>query len=127
LNHRQVQISGASDSVLYQGERFGNFSYAIPVAVESRYDVTLHFCEGYFVHPLPGQSLVGARSFDVYLNGRKLLNDLDIFKTAGSLRALDRTFTDLQPNAQGKLQISFVPTRNYATVSAIEVIDENWR
>jgi hypothetical protein len=33
-------------------------------------------------------------------------------------------FRGLQPNAQGKLNIEFVPVVNYATVYAIEVLDE---
>ena len=51
-----------------------------------------------------------------------LLKNFDIYKEAGgSDLALDRTFTGLQPNAQDKFVISFVPVRNYACVNAIEV------
>ena len=35
-----------------------------------------------------------------------------------------RKFTGLEPNAQGKLLLEFVPTRDYATVSAIEVVPQ---
>ena len=49
----------------------------------------------------------------------------DIQKEAGSLHALTRTFSHLQPSPEGKLDLTFDPIVNYATVSAIEVIDES--
>jgi hypothetical protein len=55
------------------------------------------------------------------------MQNLDVFKEAGSLRALDKTFKGLEPNAQGKLLFTFTPTRNYAMVDAIEVLDEAWK
>ena len=64
--------------------------------------------------------------FDVYCNGAALLRNFDIFKEAGAEnRALKKTFHGLQPNAQGKLMLSFVPIRNYASVRAIEVMSES--
>jgi hypothetical protein len=35
-----------------------------------------------------------------------------------------RKFTGLAPNAQGKLLLEFVPTYDYATVNAIEVVPQ---
>jgi len=35
-----------------------------------------------------------------------------------------KAFQHVQPNAQGKLLLSFVPVKNYANISAIEVLDE---
>jgi hypothetical protein len=37
---------------------------------------------------------------------------------------LEKSFDNLSPNAQGKLVLSFVPAVDYATVRAIEVLDE---
>jgi hypothetical protein len=56
-----------------------------------------------------------------------LLPNLDVWKEAGSLRALDKTFKGLQANAQGKLIFNFTPLKNYAMVDAIEVLDEAWK
>jgi len=36
-----------------------------------------------------------------------------------------KTFHGLKANAQGKLLLSFVPVKNYASVYAVEVIDES--
>jgi hypothetical protein len=54
-----------------------------------------------------------------------LLDNFDIFKEAGSQHALTKTFYHLRPSPAGKLDLTFEPIENYATVSAIEVIDES--
>jgi len=109
---------------LYYGERFGHFSYAIPVAT-GRYTLTLHFAETYFGPQNPGNGGAASRLFDVYCNGVRILPEFDIFKEAGGAnRALVKTFHDLQPSPQGKLLLTFVPIKNYACVSAIDVSNE---
>src|ERR1039458_6451304 len=121
---RHDPVAGTDDETLYQNERFGNFSYFIPVAQNSRYTVTMKFCESWFGPGRPAGGGAGERLFDISFNGRILLGNFDVFKEAGSLRALDKTFKGLEPNAQGKLIFSFVPRRQYAMVDAIEVMDE---
>jgi hypothetical protein len=55
-----------------------------------------------------------------------LLRNFNIFKEAGSaLRAVDKTFHHLEPDAESKLILTFVPARDYASVNAIEVVDES--
>jgi len=54
-----------------------------------------------------------------------LLDNFDIYKEAGSLHALSKTFYHLKPTAEGKLDLTFEPIANYATVSGIEVLDES--
>jgi hypothetical protein len=119
------RVQGTRDPSLYTEERYGNFSYAIPVA-PGRYAVTLHFAETHFGPDNEGGGGVGSRVFDVDCNGVPLLRSFDIFKDAvGDNRAVVRTFQDLRPNAQGKLVLSFVSIKNYASVRAIEVIGES--
>jgi hypothetical protein len=38
---------------------------------------------------------------------------------------LDKTFHGLEPDPHGLLRLSFVRSRNYAEVNAIEVVDES--
>ncbi|MEI9970837.1 MAG: malectin domain-containing carbohydrate-binding protein [Ignavibacteriota bacterium] len=114
---------------LFASERFGSFSYFVPVA-DGRYSVTLRFAESNFGATnfgapanYPGGE--GRRIFDIYCNGLVLVKGLDIFKEAGAPnRAIQKTCHSLKPNAQGKLVFSFVPVVDYPTVRSIEVLDE---
>ena len=116
-------IEGTEDRELYSRERYGNFSYSIPVD-QGEYAVTLHFAETYWGRENPGGGGAGIRLFDVFCNGSALMRNFDIYKEVGADRALVKTFHHLKPNAQGKLQLSFVPVHNYASLFALEVEDE---
>jgi len=119
------QVAGTPDPVLYAQERYGHFAYSIPVDTRGHYTLVLHFAELYWV-PNPAESVgVGSRVFRVFCNGTTLLDNFDIFKEAGSLHALTKTFNHLRPSTEGKLDLTFEPIENYATISAIEVIDES--
>jgi hypothetical protein len=119
------QIKGTSDPDLFSTERYGHFTYAIPVDTRDRYTLTLHFAEFYFGAGASGVGGDGSRVFRVLCNGSTLLDNFDIYKEAGSLHALTKTFYHLKPTAQGKLNITFEPIVNNATVSGIEVLDES--
>jgi len=124
VNTRVSPVSGTQYPEIYHSERYGNFNYMIPVA-EGRYVVTLHFIEAWFGHTTTGIAGEGKRLFDVHCNGTTLLKSLDIFRAGGGEnRAIEKTFHGVTPNAQGKILLSFVPVKNYATVSAIEVVAE---
>ena len=120
---RRGMVDGPDDPQIYGRERYGNFSYAIPVA-DGRYTVNLHFAETYWGPNEQGGGGVGSRVFDVYCNGIALLRNFDMCKEFGPRRQIMKSFHGLQPNGQGKLLLSFVPRKNYANISAIEVIDE---
>lgn len=107
---------------LLSNERYGHFTYAFPVDPRGRYTVVLHFVELYFGTVEGG---AGSRIFRVMCNGNTLLEDFDIYKEAGGLHMVTKTFHNLKPTAQGKLNLTFEPILNYATVSAIEVLDES--
>ncbi len=120
-----AQITGTSDPELFTEERYGHFTYAIPVDTRDRYTLILHFAEFYFGPSASGIGGEGSRVFRVLCNGNTLLDNFDIYKEAGSLHALTKTFYHLKPTAQGKLNIAFEPITNNATVSGIEVLDES--
>jgi hypothetical protein len=124
VNARTNTITGTSEPELYQCERFGNFSYAIPVA-QGSYKLTLKFAEAYWGETNSGGGGAGQRIFNVSCNGEPLLKNFDIYREAGGEnRAVDRIFRGVQASAQGKLLLTFVPVQNYASVSAIEVVAE---
>jgi hypothetical protein len=117
---RNDPVVTAHDKALYRGERYGNFSYHIPVA-PGKYRLTLHFAETWFGTPESNEPARGSRLFNVFVNGAALLQNFDIGAEAGANREVVKVFDNLQPNAQGALWIEFVPVENYAEVNAIEV------
>lgn len=121
-NHYKV-VTGTPDSDLFANERYGHFSYAIPVAPGS-YTATMYFAETYWGTENLGGGGPGQRVFDVFCNGSAELRNLDMLKEAAPNRALIKRFRGLKPNAQGKLYFDFIPSVNYASVFAIEVLDE---
>ncbi len=100
---------------VYQTGRIDNFTYTIPgFAAGSSHTVRLHFAETYF-------STVGARVFNVILNGTKVLTNFDIYKTAGAEnKALVESFT-ANATTGGAYTIQFTSVVNNSLISAIEI------
>ena len=125
LSYPTRPLLDSPDPDLFSTERYGHFTYAIPVDRRDSYTLILHFAELYFGPGASGNGGVGSRIFKVMCNGETLLNNFDIFKEAGSLHEVAKTFRHLKPSAQGKLNLTFEPISNNATVSGIEVLDES--
>jgi hypothetical protein len=104
-------ITGTTDDRLYQSERYGNFSYKIPVD-DGDYLVTLKFAEIYWTK-------VGQRVFNVSIEGKAVLNNLDLVAKVGPKAAYDVTFPITVTD--GLLSIGFKSVVNNAKVSAIEI------
>ena len=111
-------IAGTQMQELYQFERFGkDFSYALPV-IPGKYQVRLKFAETLLKKE-------GERVFDVLINGKKVLSHFDILKEAGVAdKAVDRNFSNIQPNAQGMIDIRFISSVQTAKVCAIGIVRE---
>jgi len=123
-NPAQAANSVTPGMALYASERWGHFSYAVPVA-DGRYRVTLKFCEGHYGRHNTGVGGLASRVFDVYCNGVALLRGFDIFREAGGEgRPLNKVFSGLRPNAQGKIILTFVPTTGMACVNGIEAVED---
>jgi hypothetical protein len=122
-NHWKA-VTGTPDADLFANERYGHFSYAIPVA-PGIYAATMYFAETYWGKENEGGGGPGQRIFDIYCNGSAITRDLDILKEAGPNHALIKRFRGLRPTSSGKLNFEFVPVVNYASVFAIEVLDES--
>jgi hypothetical protein len=125
LSTERSKVSGTDDPELFGAERFGHFNYAIPVDRRGLYTVKLHFAEFYYGSQVSGGGGAGSRIFHVYCNGQTLLRDFDIYKEAGSMHLVTKTFEHIQPSAYGKINLTFEPVINNATVSGIEILDES--
>ncbi len=118
-------LAGSPDPDLFSEERYGHFSYAIPTIPGDQYTVILHFVEFYFGSGTSADGGAGSRLFKVMCNGQTLLDNFDVYSEAGSLHEISKTFYHLKPSAEGKLNLTFEPIANNATVSGIEVLDES--
>jgi hypothetical protein len=121
-------VSGTDDPELYETERWGNFSYAIPVS-PGRYSVSLHFAVRHgewnqSPSPSGDNTAAVAHIFNVFCNGKVLLKDFNLLREAHQADVVVRKSTGLEPNAQGKLLLNFVPVEGYATVTGIEVLPQ---
>jgi len=128
VSSSQEPAQGTDDPEFYETERWGHFSYAIPVA-PGKYTVTLHFIEhhagpGSVSIPQGNSAAARDRVFNVFCNGKTILSNLNILDQAGENHPLVRKIKGLTPNAQRKLLLEFVPVTRYATVSAIEVVPD---
>jgi len=105
-------IEGTEDDRIYQCVRYNLTGYRLAVP-EGTYTVTLKFCEPHY-----GEK--GKRVFDVSLQGRRVIRQLDIFATVGKNRALDYTYRDVHV-ADGWLEVEFRPRVEFPSIAGIVV------
>ena len=121
--------NGTDDPELYETERWGHFSYAIPVA-PGKYNVTLYFIDRGVQRGTSGSagtptgSASEQRLFDVFCDGKAILRRMNLRQEGGENHPVVRRISGLEPNAQGKLLLEFIPVTQYATLSAIEVVPQ---
>ena len=105
-------IADTEDDPLYQTVRYntGGYVFDVPNGV---YSVTLKFCE-----PHHDKNL--ARAFGTKIQGKQVIDSLDIFATVGKNKALDKTFQDIQVT-DGRLKIEFSYQIEFPCIAAIAV------
>jgi hypothetical protein len=104
------RISDTQDEALYQTVRYDMSAYRL-IVPNGIYTVTLEFCE-------PHYSAKGKRSFDVKIQGKKAIDNLDIFAKVGQNKALDYTFDNIAVR-DGILNIEFPHRIEYPCIAAI--------
>ncbi len=105
-------IAGTDDDPIYQTVRYDVDGYRLSVPSGS-YDVTLKFCE-------PHYREAGKRIFGVTLQGKRVIERLDIFAKVGPDRALDYTFEDVAVTG-GTLAVDFVKIVEFPSIAGIVV------
>ena len=93
-------IAGAQDQTIYQTVRyrFGGYHLRTPNGL---YKVKLQFCEW-------EKDAAGQRLFDVNLQGKPVLEKLDLFAAAGKNAALDKQFQNIEVK-DGWLAVELTP------------------
>jgi hypothetical protein len=111
-------VTGTPDPSLFATYRWdpGTYSFQVP---DGNYQVNLYFLEG-----TPTDERIGARVFDVSVQGAAVFPRLDIFSEAGANTALIKTTTASVTN--GTLTVAFkYDSGAEPTVSAIEILPAN--
>jgi len=112
-------IQNTNDWPLFQTFRYGRdkLQYHFPVP-NGNYMVELYFAEPWY--GLGNINATGWRIFDVAVNGKALIKDLDIYKEAGYACALKKTVKVQVTN--GEMNINFPQvTSGQAVISAIAI------
>jgi len=107
-----VAMAGTDDPVPYQTVRFNTGGYRLDVPNGS-YAVTLKFVE-------PAYDRKGVRVFGTKLQGKQVIDGLDIFAKVGKNRVLDYTFKDVRVS-DGRLAIDFTYQVEFPCIAAIVV------
>jgi beta-galactosidase len=117
-------IISTDDAELFQSYRFGmnKLKYNFPVP-DGDYKVELYFTEPWYGIG-GGMDCTGWRMFDVAVNNKTVIKDLDIWKEVGTDNALKKTITVHVTG--GQLQISFPHVvAGEAIISAIAISTTN--
>lgn len=109
-------ILGTTSDPLYQTMQEGLSAYRFDIP-DGNYDVELLFAETKFDQP-------GKRVFSVKINGKTVIENLDLAATAGPRHAFEKKFAVAIKDG---LTIEFVPTVGEPILSGIRVTRENGR
>jgi hypothetical protein len=117
INTSSSSIPSGTPAALFANERFDasaapEMQWVFPVTA-GRYEVRLYFAEIYF-------NAVGARKFDVSVEGAKVLSGYDIFADVGANKAVMKTFT---VTSDANLNIDFAHAIENPTLTAIEILN----
>lgn len=105
-------IAQTDDDPLYQTVRYDVGAYHLDVP-NGKYTVRLQFCE-------PHYNANHKRVFGVEIQGKRVIDTLDLFRQAGQNQALDDTFKDVEVD-DGRLVIDFIYQLEYPCIAAIVV------
>jgi hypothetical protein len=105
-------MADTEHDVLYQTVTYGLKAYRLKVP-NGTYAVRLQLCE-------PHYGEAGKRVFGVTLQGRKVIDELDVFATVGKNRALDYTFPGVSVT-DGLLEIQFDGIVEHPCIAAFVV------
>ena len=114
------EIVDSQDDYLYETERYGTFSYEIPVPPSELgwdLEIILHFAEIYF-------DAEGKRLFDIAMEGKPVFQNVDIVQLGEGKISKAVTLETPQTIVDGFVSISFtdaVPKVDNPKLSAIEI------
>ncbi len=105
-------IQGTSEDTLFQSERYGSYSYEIPVT-DGTYGISLHFAEIY--HNQDGQRL-----FNLYVENSLIMTNVSLYALVGHDTAYTFEKSDI-PVTDGKLSIRLETLADNATLAGFAI------
>ena len=105
-------IEGTDEGPVYQSVRYNLSAYSLALPNGS-YAVTLKFCE-------PHYAAAGKRVFGVKLQGKPVIQGLDIFAKVGQNHPLDFTYEHVVVS-NGWLNLEFVPEVEFPSIAGLVV------
>ncbi|NQT37678.1 MAG: hypothetical protein HQ581_09330, partial [Planctomycetes bacterium] len=111
-NYAGAPVAGTEDDVLYQSCRYDTGGYDLKVP-GGTYRVTLQFCEPHF-------DSADQRVCDVKVQGKTVIEKLDIFGEVGKFAALDHAIEDVRVSDE-RLAIELVYVKSLPCISGITV------
>ncbi|RYZ95100.1 MAG: hypothetical protein EOO68_19095, partial [Moraxellaceae bacterium] len=105
-------IANTNEPTLFQSERYGSFSYAIPVT-SARYTIKLQLAELYW-------SKANKRVFSIAIEGAPVISAIDIFTSAGANSALTKIIENIAVT-DGILNIDITSEIDNGTLAGIAI------
>ena len=112
-------VPAGTPTSLFQTERYDpggqpDMQWDFPATAGQTYEVRLFFAETY-----SGTQAVGARQFDVSIDGALKLNDFDIYAQVGGYRGVMKAFPI---TSDGNIDIDFTHVVENPEINAIEIV-----
>ena len=109
-----LQINGTDLDSIYRSNRYGLVSYRVRLP-NGKYNVKLMFAEEYF-------SLSDQRVFDIYVEGKLIENNFDIYARANQNTAYDIDVKDVEVNDE-IMEINLCAEKNNPQLNGIVIED----
>lgn len=107
-----ARVGGAGEQAVYQTVRYGLSAYTLNVP-DGKYTVTLQFNEPHYTE-------AGKRVFGATIEGKQVINHLDVFAKVGQNKALDLSYPDIAVT-NGKLHIEFTKETEHPCIAGIVI------
>lgn len=117
-----VKPSKLASEKQLQSSRFGSaFQYKFNLR-PAVYDLTLSFAEVF--EPFCNKTTPARRVFDVFVNDKVAINNLDIFGKAGCLKGIDfKVPVKIEAGGDPTVIIRFSSVKNFATINYIKIME----
>lgn len=117
IRRGDLTITDTNAPEIYLTERYGMDAYEFNVP-KGKYTVRLHFAETF-----EGITGEGERIFSVTINGKTVIEDMDLFKESGFAKPVVKEFKGVKAK-NGQIIVGFIPDIENPEINGIEILSE---